>query len=57
MGAVIYFQDLELLELLLSQLQFYMCFCDYLRLPLSLDLRAETETLLLIHVSLETNTE
>ena len=34
-----------------------MCFCDYLCLPLSLDLRAEAETLLLIHVSLETNTE
>lgn len=28
MGSVVYFQDLELLELLWPQLQFYMSFCD-----------------------------
>lgn len=28
MGSVVYFQDLELLELLWPQLQFYVSFCD-----------------------------
>ena len=27
-GSVVYFQDLELLELLWPQLQFYVSFCD-----------------------------